>query len=40
MECDSASEVFALDGRCLPTLQKGMNIIRTKDGRVRKVVGK
>jgi len=32
--------VFALDGRCLPTLQKGMNIIRTKDGRVRKVVGK
>lgn len=39
LEYDSGSEVFALDGRRLPTLKKGMNIIRTKDGRVRKVVG-
>ena len=40
LEYDSDSEVFTLDGRRLPTLQKGLNIIRTKDGRVRKVVGK
>ena len=37
---DSASEVYALDGRRLSTLQQGLNIIRTKDGRVRKVIGK
>lgn len=40
LECDSDSEVFALDGRRLPALQQGLNIIRTKDGRVRKVFGK
>ena len=40
LEYDSESEVFALDGRCLPTLQHGLNILRTKDGRVRKVYGK
>ena len=38
LEYDSDSEVFALDGRRLSTLRAGLNIIRTSDGKVRKVL--
>ena len=35
---DEASEYYSLDGSHSPSPRKGMNIIRCKNGRVRKVL--
>ena len=34
---NTAHEVYSIDGIRLPQMQKGLNILRTSDGRVRKV---
>ncbi|MBQ3753613.1 MAG: chitobiase/beta-hexosaminidase C-terminal domain-containing protein, partial [Prevotella sp.] len=36
----SPTEYYRLDGHRTPTLQKGLNIVRQKDGTVRKVTTK
>ena len=34
---NTAPEVYSIDGVRLPQMQKGLNILRSSDGRVRKV---
>ena len=34
------NNIYTLDGRCHNQLQKGINIIYTQDGKIRKVIGK
>ena len=36
----NAAQIFAIDGRQQNTLSRGINIIRTSDGNVRKVLVK
>ena len=38
LESSDEQQVWSLDGRPRPNLQKGLNIVRTRDGIVRKVV--
>ena len=35
---NAAEEVFGIDGMRLPEMRKGINIVRQKDGSVRKIV--
>lgn len=35
---NTASSIFSIDGRCLNTLQKGINIVHMADGSTRKIV--
>jgi hypothetical protein len=38
LDGNAAEEVFGVDGMRLPEMKKGINIVRQKDGSVRKIV--
>ena len=38
LDGNAAEEVFGIDGMRLPEMRKGINIVRQKDGSVRKIV--